>query len=230
MDYTELDFSKKISYVEDWLKKAQVEFDQGSSVRAGNNIILAIAEMENLKRTIFQPPAPLQLPRKPKSNGWVNWRPVFALTLLAIAVGLFSYTLQNTHDPIVNIPIASESHDESISERLMAKEHSIAAIIEPEVPVPNIETVNSGLNENTADPVAKPVESSKPKPEKKVTSRKSNPVKSPVKIPAKAEIPTVVDVNKPYSAASLPVAAESDLVLYSILSETIIAAKQSLNK
>lgn len=230
MDYPELDFSKKISYVEDWLKKAQVEFDQGSSIKAGNNIILAIAEMENLKRTIFQPPAPMQLPQNLKSNGWVHWRPVFALTLLALAVGLFSYTMQSAHNSTVNIPIVSESHEESISERLMAKELSLAGMIEPEIPAPNIEAMNSEIIENTNVPVVKPVVASKPKPEKKVAPRKSNPVKSPVKIPTKIEKPSVAEVKPPFPAASLPDAAESKLVLDSIQFDTIIAAKQILDK
>lgn len=230
MNHSETDFSKKIRYAEDWLQKAKREINKGSSVTAGNHIILAIAEMENLKRTIFQLSEPIQLPKRQKSYSWLGWRPFFALTLLVFAFGLFSYTLSNMSNSPITSTFATDSHMESISEQFMNKDRLLASKIEPEIKIPIMETVNVEPDVVPSPQVAELPKTPAASSKKRTTPRRSSPDNSPAIIPVIAETPSVIEEQPLFSDVSLPVVDESDLVLEAIQLETIIAARESLSQ
>ncbi len=232
MSYSEMDYTKKISFAEEWLKRAKRELEQGSSVTAGSHIILAIAEMETLKRTIFPDSAPIQKTRSGRFHSWTALRPLFAIAFLAIALGIFSYTLRGMNDAPVNEQAALETRFDSISETLVAREdlfssnNIIPGIIEIEDTAAPVESQDVVEVNNEPVPDAKPVTAIMPK----ASSARVKPKVKSVQPAVVEEKPVVMEENNNPPAWLFPARDESELLMEAIQLEAIIAARESLNE
>ena len=231
MSYSEKDYSKKISFAEDWLKKAKRELEQGSSITAGSHIILAIAEMETLKRSLFPDSAPMQKAKKASNNSWVAFRPIFAIVLLVIALGLFSFTMRGLNDSPANNKAAMENRSESLVAREGLYESIIEQKIQPAVIASESDATPEGTlqtvpTDNAPNTVRKPETTFHPKP--KSTGNKSNA--ESIK-PVTEEEKSVVAEEKSNPPVWLqPKDDEPELLMKEIQLETIIAARESLNE
>lgn len=232
MSYSEMDYTKKISFAEEWLKRAKREFEQGSSVTAGSHIILAIAEMETLKQTIFSDSAPVQKTSRGRFTSWTAFRPLFAIALLAIALGIFSYTLRGMNDSPVNEQAAIETRFDSISETLVAREdlfssnNIVPGIVEIEDTAAPVESQDVAVVNNEPIPDAKPVAAIMPK----ASSTGIKPKVKSVKPAVVEEKPAVMEENDNPPAWLFPARDESELLMEAIQLEAIIAARESLNE
>jgi hypothetical protein len=231
MSYSEMDYTKKISFAEEWLKRAKREFEKGSSVTAGSHIILAIAEMETLKRTIFPDSAPIQKTRSGRFHSWTALRPIFAIALLAVALGIFSYTLRGMNDAPVNEQAALETRLDSISETLVAREdlfssNIIPGISEIEDTPATVESPDVVAMNNEPIPAAKPVAAIMPK----ASSAGIKPKVKSVKPAVVEDKPVVIEENSNPPAWLFPARDESELLMEAIQLEAIIAARESLNE
>ena len=227
-----MDYTKKISFAEEWLKRAKRELEQGSSVTAGSHIILAIAEMETLKRTIFPDSAPIQKTSRGRFHSWTALRPLFAIALLAIALGIFSYTLRGMNGAAVKEQAAIETRLDSISETLVAREdlfssnNIIPGIVEDTATPIDVESQDVVEGDNEATTSAKPVTAIMPK----ASSAGIKPKVKSVKPAVVEEKPVVMEENNNPPAWLLPARDKSELLMEAIQLEAIIAARESLNE
>ncbi|MCD6218721.1 hypothetical protein J7L05_12820 [bacterium] len=232
MSYSEMDYTKKISFAEEWLKRAKREFEQGSSVTAGSHIILAIAEMETLKRTIFPDSAPIQKTSSGRFHSLTALRPIFAIALLAIALGIFSYTLRGMNDAPVNEQAALETRLDSISGTLVAREdlfrsnNIIPGINEVEDTATPVESQDVAVVNNEPIPVVKPVTAIMPK----APSTGIKPKVKSVKPAVVEDKPLVMEENSNPPSWLFQARDESELLMEAIQLEAIIAARESLNE
>jgi hypothetical protein len=128
------DYTRKIQFAESWLKKAREEFEQGSELTASSHVILAIAEMESLKHSLFPEPIPMQLPDRKQRFVRFDIRPVLAFALLALALGIFSYSY-NTENNLVtdknlNYIASSEISSSPESPSLISPQPALESVID----------------------------------------------------------------------------------------------------
>jgi hypothetical protein len=223
------DYTRKIQFAESWLQKAKEEFEQGSELTASSHVILAIAEMEALKRSLFADPNPLPLPDRNRRYIKFDIRPIIALTLLAIALGIFSYSYNSENNQVtdknLNYMASSEVSENDVDSSQLSHQPAIE---------PLIEKLNLLISRNSApvlDSVSdnQPAAVENPSPVSKPRSRTTgiSSVKTG-KSPAVITDPVMPSRNDTKVASAVHDVV-FDFIPEEMQLETIIAARESLN-
>jgi hypothetical protein len=223
----ELEFTNKIRYAEEWLNKAKKEFSDGSTTTAASHLILAIAEMETLKRSLFND-EPVILSNQPvRRVRRIDIRPFIAAALFLIALGIFSFSSNKESSNTYMQPVMSDSHFNSLIGSLDSK----ASALTPELQnlaIPEI--INNQLQGIVADPNTNVPQKSTASYSKHSRKSKSSFTKiDSHKMTPPVEAPSYGITNITPGSWSID-PAKSDLNPKMISLETIIAAKESLNE
>lgn len=222
------DYTRKIQFAESWLKKAREEFEQGRELTASSHVILAIAEMEALKRSLFTESDPLQLPSPKRRYMKFDIRPIIALSLLVLALGIFNYAFRNDTTPLtdrnLNYMASLKNPTSSENSNLVTRHPAFESMIEKLdliINTNNTPTVDSVMDDQPAED--NPPIVSKPR----LRTGNSSPVKAG-KLPAVVSDPVVPSRNEA-KVAKVVHDAVFNFIPEEIQLETIIAARESLN-
>ena len=223
------DYTRKIQFAESWLQKAKVEFEQGSELTASSHVILAIAEMEALKNSLFSEPNPVQLPDRKQRYVKFDIRPIFALALLALALGIFSYSYNSENNQVtdqnLNYVASSEISTGVESPSLISQQPAFESVIEKldlminNNAVPSLDSVADNQPAADINPthVSKP--GSRARSISSVKTGKSPAVITDPVMPSRNDIKVANAVHD----------VVFDFIPEEMQLETIIAARESLN-
>lgn len=221
-----MDYVKKIQFAEEWLKRAKLEFEQGSSIQAGSHILLAIAEIETVKRNIFgEDPLPVRPVIKSKAR--LDLRPAFAFLLFISALMIMTFALKPSNHSITSPSTVignTGSGDHNVASTSILDDHHtsyldnlVGEINIPE-PVQNDQVTLENPDENNST-VSKQ-DNTRVKPSRKTAS---GILTEPV-IAAAAE----KTFNDDLPAVVVPAVNDNNLDTLDILRQTITVANQSL--
>lgn len=222
------DYTRKIQFAESWLKKAKEEFEQGSELTASSHVILAIAEMEALKRSLFTESDPLHLPNRNRRYIKFDIRPIIALSLLVLALGIFNYAFRNDVTPLtdgnLNYVASFENSTGTQGSSLVSRHPAFESMIE------KLDLIINTSSKPTVDTVVdnQPAEDNPSTVNKpRLRTRNSSSVKAG-KLPAVVSDP-VVPSRSEAKVANVVHDTVFNFIPEEIQLETIIAARESLN-
>ena len=225
MSAAQVDFTRKISYAEEWLDRAKKEFSDGSTITAANHLILAIAEMETLKRTIFGETPVLREVKQKNRVRRIDIRPLIAAALFLIAAGIFAISSQRDSAQNYLQPAISDSNNSTIIGNLDKREVSLPPIFE------NIEIPGLGINESPSADIAREVPTVTEKPSRPKSRHPRREltiadVTKPTVASSTPETPAIADAKPSWDFQ--PVTGEFDAKEISL--DTILAARESHNE
>ena len=223
----ELEFTSKIRYAEEWLNKAKKDFSDGSTTTAASHIILAIAEMETLKRVLFSNEPAIKEMQPVMHSRRIDLRPFIAAALFLIAAGIFAFASHKEYPNTYTQPVMGDSHFEAFIGNLNNKESSSNPIL-GNLTIPNIADTGSSVTvPDVASNVIKKTTGNHSKQIRKNGSALNYSGSEKTEPASATTSPVIADFTPPVWNAAV-IKSELDPKVISL--ETIIAARESLNE
>ena len=223
----ELEFTNKIRYAEEWLNKAKKEFSDGSTITAASHIILAIAEMETLKRALFSNEPAISEVKPVKRSRRIDLRPIIAAALFLIAAGIFAFSSSKALPKPDIQPVINDTHFNTIIGNLDNQEAFTSPVPES-FTIPDISQTGPAMTAPaSASNIAKKTSGYHSKQTGRIASvSKGSNSDKPATL-SETIPPAITNFTPPaWNLAS----AASELNPKLISLETIIAARESLNE